>query len=286
MTWLHAPDLLLANDDSYLDSDCCFSPRAKAQTLLARASLCITQGFIARNHEGETVLLGRGGSDTSATLLAGGLNARRCEIWSDVPGFYSTDPRRIPQAKLIKKLSCAEAQEIALMGAKVLHPRAIAPLVAAQVELQLCSLQNPDVQGTQVSSRPATDTCLVKAGDGEEPRLAAPHGKLEDVATGGFFGRHLYLLQAASLFSRSHLHFGGQHQRIARPNSPRTRDRAGGPYALTCRSFAPSPKFRTVRRSASSAEISAVFYTNSARCLLSLNGRRCISSRNRPTTST
>ena len=163
VTWLPAPNLLLASDDSYLDSDCSFSPRAEAQALLARASLCITQGFIARNHTGEMVLLGRGGSDTSATLLAGGLGAPRCEIWSDVPGFYSTDPRRIPQAKLIKTLSYAEAQEIALMGAKVLHPRAIAPLVAAGVELQLRSLQNPEVQGTRVLSRPATDTCMVKA---------------------------------------------------------------------------------------------------------------------------
>ncbi len=163
VTWLHAADLLLANDDSYLDSDCSFSPRPEAQALLARASLCITQGFIARNSAGETVLLGRGGSDTSATLLAGGLGAVRCEIWSDVPGFYSTDPRHIPQAKLIKTLSCAEAQEIALMGAKVLHPRAIAPLVTAGVELQLRSLQNPEVQGTRVSSRSVTDACPVKA---------------------------------------------------------------------------------------------------------------------------
>ena len=163
VTWLSAPELLLAGDDNYLDSDCCFSPRPAAQQLLDRAQLIITQGFIARNAAGETVLLGRGGSDTSATLLAGGLAAQCCEIWSDVAGFYSTDPRRIPQAKLIKTLSCEEAQEIALMGAKVLHPRAIAPLAVAGVELQLCSLQNPEVQGTRVTSRPATDTSMVKA---------------------------------------------------------------------------------------------------------------------------
>ncbi len=163
VVWLHAPDLLLASDDSYLDSDCCFSPRPDARAQLAHAALCITQGFIARNRAGETVLLGRGGSDTSATLLAGGLGATRCEIWSDVPGFYSTDPRRIPQARLIKTLSGPEAQEIALMGAKVLHPRAIAPLVATGVELQLRSLPNPEVQGTRVVSRPTTDTCRVKA---------------------------------------------------------------------------------------------------------------------------
>ena len=163
VSWLHAPDLLLASDDSYLDSDCRFNPRPETQALLDQAPLFITQGFIARNDAGETVLLGRDGSDTSATLLAGGLGAQRCEIWSDVPGFYSTDPRRIPQAKLIKTLSCAEAQEIALMGAKVLHPRAIAPLVAAGIELQLHSSQNPAVQGTRVSNRHATTTCIVKA---------------------------------------------------------------------------------------------------------------------------
>ena len=87
----------------------------------------ITQGFIASDKGGGTVLLGRGGSDTSASLFAAKLQALRCEIWTDVPGVFTADPRLLPQAMLVKQCSYGEAQEIASMGAKVLHPRSIAP---------------------------------------------------------------------------------------------------------------------------------------------------------------
>ena len=83
----------------------------------------LTQGFIARNGWGETVLLGRGGSDTSAAHFAARLQARRLEIWTDVPGMFTTDPRVVPSARLLVALHYDEAQELASAGSSVLHPR-------------------------------------------------------------------------------------------------------------------------------------------------------------------
>lgn len=165
MTLLSANRLLLATDDGYTDTSCIFSPILEEQKFLVEGKrrVMITEGFIARNQNDNTVLLGRGGSDTSATLIASGVKAKRCEIWSNVPGFYSTDPRTVAEAKLIRKLSYEEAQEIALMGAKVLHPRAIAPLLAEQIELRLCSTDDYRVKGTVISGQVQTDDAMIKA---------------------------------------------------------------------------------------------------------------------------
>jgi aspartate kinase len=80
-----------------------------------------TQGFVAKNHKGESCLLGRGGSDTSGSLLAAMVAAHHLEIWTDVYGMFSGDPRRMPHARLIQRLSSREALELATSGAKVLH---------------------------------------------------------------------------------------------------------------------------------------------------------------------
>ena len=112
----------------------------------------LTQGFIARDPQGRTVLLGRGGSDTSAALLAGRLGAARCEIWTDVPGMFTADPRGIGSARLLRHLGYDEAQEIATTGAKVLHPRAIAPLRHGDVPLQIKCTQAPEMAGTEVTA--------------------------------------------------------------------------------------------------------------------------------------
>jgi hypothetical protein len=90
--------------------------------------MVITQGFIASNPQGETVLLGRGGSDSSGAYFAAKLQAAGLEIWTDVPGMFSANPRAVPTARLLRALHYDEAQEIASNGAKVLHPRCILPV--------------------------------------------------------------------------------------------------------------------------------------------------------------
>jgi diaminopimelate decarboxylase/aspartate kinase len=118
----------------------------------------VTQGFIARHPKSaDTVLLGRGGSDTSAAYFAAKLSAARCEIWTDVPGVYTASPRDVPQARLLRALDYDEAQEIATMGAKVLHPRCLLPVKKRAIPLHIRCTQRPDVSGTVISQTSTSD---------------------------------------------------------------------------------------------------------------------------------
>ncbi len=110
----------------------------------------ITQGFIARHADGGTVVLGRGGSDTSAACFGALLRARRVEIWTDVPGMFSANPAEVPDARLLSRLDYSEAQEIATTGAKVLHPRAIGPCREAGVPIAILDTGRPDLCGTVI----------------------------------------------------------------------------------------------------------------------------------------
>jgi diaminopimelate decarboxylase/aspartate kinase len=123
----------------------------------------VTQGFIARSADGTTVLLGRGGSDTSASTLAARLQATRCEIWTDVPGMFTANPRQIPAARLLRALDYDEAQEVVSTGAKVLHPRSIPPARAANIPLHVLCTERPELEGTVVSRMGAGDHAQVKA---------------------------------------------------------------------------------------------------------------------------
>ena len=115
------------------------------------ADVIITQGFIAANAEGDTVLLGRGGSDTTAALLAAMLEASACEIWTDVPGIYTANPHQLPHARLLKQLNYDEAQEIASMGAKVLHPNCLPPVRRANSPMVVKYTRMPAHSGTRIS---------------------------------------------------------------------------------------------------------------------------------------
>lgn len=110
----------------------------------------ITQGFIARVEDGRTALLGRGGSDTSAALFAGRLNARRLEIWSDVPGLFSADPRCVPNARLLRHVGYQEALEMAAGGARVVHPRCIRAAAETGTPLEIRDMARQDLEGTRI----------------------------------------------------------------------------------------------------------------------------------------
>ncbi|MFA4973849.1 MAG: bifunctional aspartate kinase/diaminopimelate decarboxylase [bacterium] len=127
------------------------------------SQVVMTQGFIARDTAGDTVLLGRGGSDTSASYFAAKLGAERCEIWTDVPGMFTANPTHVPDAHLIKSLDYDEAQEIASSGAKVLHPRCLAPVRRHGIPLSIHCLSYPHMQGTVVSRDAVKAGAQVKA---------------------------------------------------------------------------------------------------------------------------
>jgi diaminopimelate decarboxylase/aspartate kinase len=118
--------------------------------------LLLTQGFIARHGDGGTALLGRGGSDTSAAYFGALLGAERVEIWTDVPGMFSANPREVPDARLLTRLDYAEAQEIATTGAKVLHPRSIKPCRDAGVPMAILDTGRPELPGTTIDGDAAT----------------------------------------------------------------------------------------------------------------------------------
>jgi len=118
--------------------------------------LLITQGFIASSNESGTAILGRGGSDTSAAYFGALLGARRVEIWTDVPGMFSANPRQVPDARLLSRLDYEEAQEIATTGAKVLHPRCIHPCRDASVPIWIRDTSHPQMEGTVIARAVAT----------------------------------------------------------------------------------------------------------------------------------
>jgi diaminopimelate decarboxylase/aspartate kinase len=112
--------------------------------------LLISQGFIARHGDGGTAVLGRGGSDTSAAYFGALLKAQRVEIWTDVPGMFSANPKEVPDARLLTRLDYFEAQEIATTGAKVLHPRSIKPCRDAGVPMAILDTERPELSGTSI----------------------------------------------------------------------------------------------------------------------------------------
>ncbi|MDP6675834.1 MAG: bifunctional aspartate kinase/diaminopimelate decarboxylase, partial [Gammaproteobacteria bacterium] len=171
VTWTDARDILQSIDvphenehSRYLSASCAFDTEEALQDrLTAIDGVILTQGFIARNPNGDSVLLGRGGSDTSAAYIAAKLNAVGLEIWTDVPGMFSANPHIVSGARLLKTLSYQEAQEIASTGGSVLHPRCIRPVRMHAIPLRVrCTLQ-PTLDGTLISSDPGSDVPAVKA---------------------------------------------------------------------------------------------------------------------------
>lgn len=148
----------------YLSATCRFDPDPAVQARLeALGDLVITQGFIAADAAGDTVLLGRGGSDTSAAYFAGLLAARQLEIWTDVPGMFSANPRAMPAARQLRALTYDEAQEIATAGAKVLHPRCLLPVRRHDIPLFVYSTSAPQLGGTRIGATPVSEAGQVKA---------------------------------------------------------------------------------------------------------------------------
>jgi diaminopimelate decarboxylase/aspartate kinase len=149
---------------NWLSATCDFTPDAALSAQLAGLSpVVITQGFIASDANGDTVLLGRGGSDTSGAYFAAKLAARRLEIWTDVPGMFSANPRATPSARLLRELHYDEAQEIASSGAKVLHPRCVLPVRVHRIPLYVYATQVPDLEGTHIAATTADSSAKVKA---------------------------------------------------------------------------------------------------------------------------
>ena len=113
-------------------------------------SVVVTQGFVGADEQGRTTTLGRGGSDFTAALLAEAIDAATCEIWTDVIGVYTTDPRITDKARPLPELSFEEAAEMATFGAKVLHPATMEPALRQNIKVFVGSSREPEKGGTWI----------------------------------------------------------------------------------------------------------------------------------------
>jgi aspartate kinase len=137
--------------------------RAELEPRLKASTIAVLGGFIAATHDGETTTLGRGGSDYTAALVGAALDAREIQIWTDVSGVLTADPRVIKSARTIPRMSYTEAAELAYFGAKVLHPKTIQPAVEKLIPVRICNSRAPGEAGTLVCAETSASPHTVKA---------------------------------------------------------------------------------------------------------------------------
>jgi len=158
------------------------SARKALEPVLARRAVPVVPGFLGAAPDGQVATLGRGGSDLTATLLARVLGAREVSLWKDVPGLLTADPRIVPDARVVPQVHVREAAELAYYGAKVLHPRALVPVIKRSVAIRIRPFADPGSLGTEISRRRTLDQYPVKA------LSAIPHQALLTVTGSGMLG--------------------------------------------------------------------------------------------------
>ena len=122
--------------------------------LAERARIPVVTGFIGRTKDGRTTTLGRGGSDYSAALIGAALGAGEIQIWTDTSGLLSADPRVVPEARPVPRLSFAEASELAYFGARVLHPKTLLPAMERGIPVRVLNTARPQDAGSLVTAEP------------------------------------------------------------------------------------------------------------------------------------
>jgi len=126
--------------------------KGRLEPLLEKKVIPVVTGYIAATQEGVVTTLGRGGSDYTATVLSVALNADEVWIWTDVDGIMTTDPKIVPSAKRLPQLSYGEAAEMAIFGAKAMHPRALEPVTEARIPVRIRNVFNPENHGTLIAN--------------------------------------------------------------------------------------------------------------------------------------
>jgi len=124
--------------------------------------IAVFPGFIASNANNEPSLLGRGGSDYTASILAAALDAKQLEIWTDVSGMFTADPRLVSQAMPIEQMSFQEAMELSHFGAKVMYPPALTPVLQKKIDILIKNTFDPEAKGTLISSQPKAERTTVR----------------------------------------------------------------------------------------------------------------------------
>jgi len=169
--------------------------------LLDGGTTVVTQGYIGSTLDGRTTTLGRGGSDFSAALLGSWLNEEAIEIWTDVDGVMTCDPRLVPEARSIRVMTFSEAAELAYLGAKVLHPDTIAPAVVKNIPVYVLNSLHPDAKGTIITNDPERLSGM--SYEGLVKSIAVKRGQcIINVRSNRMLGRHGFMNELFDVFGR------------------------------------------------------------------------------------
>ena len=157
--WVDARRAVITNDDHTravpLGEETDAALKATVLTVIEAGRVPVLGGFVGATKDGHTTTLGRGGSDYSGALVGAGIGAREIQIWTDVDGMLTADPRVIASPRLVPQLSFAEAAELAYFGAKVLHPSTILPAVERNIPVRILNSRRPEGAGTLITADPA-----------------------------------------------------------------------------------------------------------------------------------
>ena len=146
-------DIGMITDDEFGSAEPLPQSFAKIKKKIAALSVVpVVTGFIGKTEDGEITTLGRGGSDYTAAIIGSAVSAEAIQIWKEVDGFMTTDPRIVPEARVVPELAFEEASELAYFGAKVLHPKTIVPAMQANISVQVLNTFNPEGAGTTIVS--------------------------------------------------------------------------------------------------------------------------------------
>jgi aspartate kinase len=170
-------------------------------SLEPRPPLPVVTGFIGATLDGRTTTLGRGGSDYSAALIGTALGAREIQIWTDAPGLMSADPRLVPEARIVPRLSFAEASELAYFGARVLHPKTLLPAMERDIPVRVLHTARPDDPGSLITpkSGAADSSWRVKS-------IACKKGVTAvTIASTRMLLAHGFLARVFEIFGRHHI---------------------------------------------------------------------------------
>ena len=198
--WVDARRVIIT-DDAYMQAapllrDTYAALRASVMPLLDAGRVPVMGGFVGSTLDGTTTTLGRGGSDYSGALVGAGLDAAEIQIWTDVDGMLTADPRLVPEPKLVSQLSFSEAAELAYFGAKVLHPSTILPAVERDIPVRILNSRKPDGQGTIITAHAADSPTLLTG-------LAAKRDvTVVDITSSRMLNSYGFLRQVFEVFER------------------------------------------------------------------------------------
>ncbi|MEI8032447.1 MAG: lysine-sensitive aspartokinase 3 [Chlorobiaceae bacterium] len=203
--WVDARTVMITDDNfgfaRPLDELCQENTLTLIKPILERGAVVVTQGYIGSTKDGRTTTLGRGGSDFSAALFGAWLNDDAIQIWTDVDGVMTCDPRIVPEARSIRVMTFSEAAELAYLGAKVLHPDTIAPAARKNIPVYVLNSWHPDAKGTLITNDPAR--LSGKSYGGLVKSIAVKKAQcIINVRSNRMLGHHGFMNELFGVFSR------------------------------------------------------------------------------------